>query len=389
MVLIDKLTTSQLKLGIIAGGQLGKMIIQEASKWGIETAILDPNEECSARGVATAYTKGDFRDFDTVYAFGKSVDVLTYELEDINIEALYRLQNEGVAIYPQPEVLAHIQDKGLQKAFYVKHDLPTSPFRHYANAQEIVKAVKLGELTYPFVQKLCRGGYDGHGVKLMYSATDSLLEGESIVEQKIDIAKEIAVIVARSAQGEVVSYPVVEMYFNHESNLVEQIESPASLTNEQEAKAKQIAQTIIEKFGMVGLLAVEFFIDTRGEVLINEVAPRPHNSGHHTIEGMVTSQYQQLLYAILDLPLGSTERIKSTVTFNLLGEKGHDGVVVYEGFKEALALGGVNIHLYGKKETRPHRKMGHVTIVANSLKEAQDKAKEVKSMIKVKSCQKK
>ena len=386
--MIEKLVTSDLKMGVIAGGQLGKMLIQEASRWDITTYVLDPDEGCSARGVASVYVKGDFRDFDDVYAFGKQVDILTYELENINIAALQKLKAEGLTILPDPDTLALIQDKGLQKEFYAKHDLPTSPFASYEDERQIEEAIKSGELSYPFVQKLRKGGYDGQGVSLIRSSEDRLLSGASMCEQLVDIDKEIAVIAARNSAGEIRCFPAVEMTFNETTNLVEDLFCPANLTPEQFKEAEEIAIKVIESFDMVGLLAVEFFIDQEGKVIINEVAPRPHNSGHHTVDAIVTSQLKQLLRAILGLPLGSTEILSPSVMLNLLGEPGYTGPVYYEGFAECMAIEGVKIHLYGKKQTRPFRKMGHVTILSDSLEDAMQKAEEVKQKLKVKSWQK-
>jgi len=386
--LIEKLTTSSLKLGVIAGGQLGKMLIQEASKWDITSYVLDPDEGCSARGVASVYVKGDFRDFDDVYHFGKQVDLLTYELENINIEALQKLKSEGLTILPDPDTLQLIQDKGLQKEFYAKHDLPTSPFACYENEKEIEEAIANGDLTYPFVQKLRKGGYDGQGVSLIKSSEDRLLAGASMCEKMVEIDKEIAVIAARNSAGDVRCFPAVEMTFNETTNLVEDLFCPANITEDQSKQAETLAVKIIERFEMVGLLAVEFFIDKEGQVIINEVAPRPHNSGHHTIDAIVTSQLMQLLRAILGLPLGSTEILKNAVMLNLLGELGYEGPVYYEGFSECMAIEGVKIHLYGKKQTRPFRKMGHVTILSDTIEDAMTKAEEVKHKLKVKSWEK-
>ena len=387
-MLIEKLVTSSLKMGVIAGGQLGKMLIQEASRWDIASYVLDPDEGCSARGVASVYVKGDFKDFDDVYHFGKQVDILTYELENINIEALQKLKSEGLTILPDPDTLALIQDKGLQKEFYAKHNLPTSSFACYEDKEQIEGAIKSGELSYPFVQKLRKGGYDGHGVSLINDSKKSLLDGASMVEQKVDIAKEIAVISARNSAGEVRCFPAVEMTFNETTNLVEDLFCPADITVEQAKEAEALAVKIIESLEMVGLLAVEFFIDQEGKVIINEVAPRPHNSGHHTVDANLTSQLKQLLRAILGLPLGSTELLSKSVMLNLLGEPDHEGPVHYEGFAECMAIEGVKIHLYGKKQTRPSRKMGHVTILSDSLEDALKKAEKVKKILKVKSCQK-
>ncbi len=385
--IMDKLLTSRLKMGVIAGGQLGKMLLQEASRWDISAYVLDPDEHCSARSVASVYVKGDFNDFDTVYAFGKEVDILTFELENINIDALQKLKAEGLKIVPDPDILALIQDKGLQKEFYTKHNLPTSPYVCCAD-DEIDTLVSKGELAYPFVQKLRKGGYDGRGVALIHNSEDVLLKGASMCEQKVDIAKEIAVIAARNSADEVRCFPAVEMMFDTQTNLVEEIFCPANVTAAQATEAQNLAVKIIRSLDMVGLLAVEFFIDKEGKILINEVAPRPHNSGHHTIDAMVTSQHKQLLRAIFDLPLGSTEMMKKSVMLNLLGEAGHEGPVYYEGFEDCMAIEGVKIHFYGKKETRPFRKMGHVTVLSDSLQKAKNKAQEVKRLLKVKSWQK-
>ncbi|MGB5505408.1 MAG: 5-(carboxyamino)imidazole ribonucleotide synthase [Sulfurovum sp.] len=386
--MIEKLVTSSLKMGVIAGGQLGKMLIQEASKWDITTYVLDPDEGCAARNVTSVYIQGDFTDFETVYEFGKLVDILTYELENINIEALQKLKSEGYKIVPDPNILALIQDKGLQKEFYAKHDLPTSPFICCADEEEIGEAIQSGKLAYPFVQKLRKGGYDGHGVSLIHNNDVTLLEGSSMIEEKVDIDKEIAVIAARNSDGEVRCFPAVEMTFNDQTNLVEEIFCPANITLEQAKTAETLSKDIIEKLDMVGLLAIEFFIDKQGQILINEVAPRPHNSGHHTIDSVVTSQLEQLLRAILDLPLGSTELTSASVMLNLLGEPGYEGQVYYEGFADCLAIEGVKIHLYGKKSTRPFRKMGHVTVLSDSVDGALKKANKVKNKLKVKSWEK-
>jgi 5-(carboxyamino)imidazole ribonucleotide synthase len=386
--LIEKLTTSSLKMGVIAGGQLGKMLIQEASRWDITSYVLDPDEACSARGVASVYVKGDFRDFDDVYNFGKKVDILTYELENINIDALQKLKAEGLTILPDPDTLQLIQDKGLQKEFYAKQNLPTSSFNCYVDEKEIEEAIVNGNLSYPFVQKLRQGGYDGQGVSLIKSSEDKLLSGPSMCEKMVEIDKEIAVIAARNSDGEVRCFPAVEMTFNETTNLVEDLFCPANISEDQAKEAETLAVKIIEGFEMVGLLAVEFFIDKEGNILINEVAPRPHNSGHHTIDAIMTSQLKQLLRAILGLPLGSTQILKDSVMLNLLGEPGYEGPVYYEGFAECMAIEGVKIHLYGKKQTRPFRKMGHVTILSDSMEDAMRKAEEVKQTLKVKSWQK-
>ena len=384
---MKKLATSNLKLGIISGGQLGKMLIQEASKWDITTYALDQNDNCPAANIASVFVKGSHLNFDAVYQFGKKVDILTYEIENINIDALLKLKSEGLEISPDPDILKLIQDKGLQKNFYKENNIPTSPYSLFGSKKEILSAISSNRLNYPFVQKLRKGGYDGRGVTIIKNEQDNnkIFEAPSLVEEKIEISKEIAVIAARNVNGQTKCFPVVEMVFDDETNIVEKLICPSTISDQQAEKAIQLAIEIIEKLGMVGLLAVEFFIDDKGEVIVNEVAPRPHNSGHHTIESIITSQFEQHLRAILNLPLGSTYSKLPAVMLNLLGENGYEGPVFYEGLSESMAIEGVNIHLYGKKITRPNRKMGHITIVSTTLDEAIKKAEKVKQLIKVKS----
>ena len=384
---MEKLVTSNLKLGIIAGGQLGKMLIQEASKWDIITYVLDKDENCPASCIASHYVKGSNVDFESVYQFGKLSDVLTFEIENVNIEALKKLKSEGHRIVPDPEILELIQDKGLQKEFYKKNGIPISSFKIYESGTAILNGIEKGEIKFPFVQKLRKGGYDGRGVAVINDKNDftKILPGASVIEEKIEIVKEIAVIVARNRKGEIKCFPVVEMLFDPQANLVDKLICPSSITIEQSEKAVTLANEIIELLNMEGLLAVEFFIDTKGEVIVNEIAPRPHNSGHHTIESIITSQFEQHLRAILNLPLGSTKLKLPSVMINILGAEGHEGPVIYEGLTESMAIDGVKIHLYGKKITKPYRKMGHVTILSSSLECALKKAEKVKQFIKVKS----
>lgn len=384
---MERLVTSNLKLGIIAGGQLGKMLIQEASKWDIITYVLDSEENCPAGKIASHYVKGSNVDFESVYRFGKLVDVLTFEIENVNIDALKKLKSEGLRIVPDPVILELIQDKGLQKEFYTKHGIPTSPFKIYESESAILQGIEKGEITFPFVQKLRKGGYDGRGVAVFNSKNDlpKLLSGPSVVEERVDIAKEIAAIVARNNKGEIKCFPIVEMLFDPIANLVDKLICPSLITVEQSEKAVNIASEIIELLNMEGLLAVEFFIDTKGDVIVNEIAPRPHNSGHHTIESIITSQFEQHLRAIQGLPLGSTKIKLPSVMLNILGAEGHDGPVIYEGLTESMAIDGVKIHLYGKSITKPYRKMGHVTVMSSSLECALMKAEKVKQLIKVKS----
>jgi 5-(carboxyamino)imidazole ribonucleotide synthase len=384
---MQKLLTSDLKLGIIAGGQLGKMLIQEASKWDITTYILDDDAKSPASSIANHHFQGSRLDYLAVYSFGRKVDILTFEIESINVEALFKLKEEGVKVIPDPSILQLFQNKEKQKMFYTAHDIPTSPFKSFTTKEDILNSIERGDLPYPFVQKLKTGGYDGRGVSVINSEKDiaDLLDGESIVEEKVDIYKEIAVIVARNESGEIRSFPAVEMVFDPKANLVEQLICPADITDSQNKLAHEISHDLANKLNMCGLLAIEFFIDTKGNVLVNESAPRPHNSGHHTIESVITSQFEQHLRAVLNLPLGSTEIKMPSVMINLLGEPGYQGNVKYEGLSECLALEGVKIHLYGKKITKPFRKMGHITIMDKDLNKALKKAETVKRTLKVKA----
>ncbi|MEM6725235.1 MAG: 5-(carboxyamino)imidazole ribonucleotide synthase [Bacteroidota bacterium] len=384
---MEKLVTSNLKLGIIAGGQLGKMLIQAASKWDITCYVLDATADAPASHIAHHFVQGSHLDYDAVYQFGKLVDVLTFEIESVNIDALQQLKKEGVTIVPDPDILALIQDKGLQKQFYSDHQIPTSPFALFPDTDGIRKAIDQEEIAFPFVQKLRKGGYDGRGVAVINSPEDlsELLEGPSLIENKVDIDKEIAVIVARNLEGDVKCFPVVEMVFDPRANLVDKLVCPANLPEGVVKKADEISTKVAEMIEMVGLLAVELFVNKDGEVLVNEVAPRTHNSGHHTIESVITSQFEQHLRAVLNLPLGNTDLKIPAVMINLLGQPDAEGPVMYEGLYEAMAIDGVKLHLYGKKITKPFRKMGHATVIAKTIEEAINKAEQVKQIIKVKS----
>jgi len=379
------LSTSGLKLGIISGGQLGKMLIQEASKWDVETYVMDPDERGPSSQIATVFVKGDRFNYDDVYQFGKMVDVLTFEIESINVEALKALKKEGLYIVPDPNILELIQDKGIQKDFYAKHKIPTSPYQLLHDKTALIQAIKDDKIQFPFVQKLRTGGYDGRGVVVINSQSEinQILEGPSVIEPKVSIQKEIAVIVARNAKGETKCFPSVEMIFDPVANLVDNLMCPADITTNQEREAAEIASKLANEMQLQGLLAVEFFIDQNGGVMVNEAAPRPHNSGHHTIESVVTSQYEQHLRAVLNLPLGAVDIMLPAVMVNLLGSPGHDGPVQYNGLEACMGIEGVNVHIYGKKETRPMRKMGHVTIVDQNLENALKKAEEVKNKLKV------
>jgi len=382
---MEQLVTSDFKLGIIAGGQLGKMLALAASKWDVKTYVLDHDEHCPASTVCTAFVKGNRLDFDDVYKFGQMVDMITFEIESINIEALKELKRQGKHINPDPEILEIIQDKGLQKEYYRKHDIPTPDYRIYKSKNEIIQAVRSGEFSLPLVQKLRTGGYDGRGVAVIHTEKDfdDLLDGPSVIEHFVHISKEISVIVARNNRGEIKSFPAVEMDFNEDANLVDRLICPSTLDDKANSRAVEIAESLISALNVSGLLAVEMFIDANYDVWVNEVAPRPHNSGHHTIESIITSQYEQLLRAIFNFSLGSTLLKMPSVMINLLGESGYEGPVKYEGLTECMGIEGVKIHLYGKKTTRPFRKMGHVTIVNEDLDEARRVAEMVKKTIRV------
>jgi len=372
---------SEKTLGILGGGQLGKMLAQAASPWDLGLRILDPTPDAPAAHLCRDFVRGDFRDFETVLAFGRGCDLLTLEIEQVNADALAQLESEGIPVYPQPAALRIIQDKGLQKEFYVKHGLPTAPFRLFEGPE----AVRAARPALPCVQKTRTEGYDGRGVKILREARDldALLPGPCLIEDAVKIQAEVAVIAARSVHGEIKSYDPVEMSFHPEANLVEFLVAPARISPSLAKEAGLIARAVIEAFDLVGLLAVELFLTTEGEWLINEVAPRPHNSGHHTIEACLTSQYQQHLRAILGLPLGSTRIRQAAVMLNLLGDAGASGPVVYRGVSEVFALPGAFLHLYGKHETRPFRKMGHVTVVDDDIDGAIATARRIRDLLKV------
>jgi 5-(carboxyamino)imidazole ribonucleotide synthase len=384
---MEKLVTSQFKLGIIAGGQLGKMLSLAASNWDVKTYILDKDLHCPAAPCSTEVIVGDPLNFDDVYQFGQRVDMVTYELEAINTDALKKLVLEGRPVLPEPEALEVIQDKGLQKSFFSDHAIPTSSYTLFTNKTEIEEAINAGSLSYPFVQKLRKGGYDGRGVSIINSQADleKVFDAPSVVEDLVPIQAEISVIAARNPQGEVKCFPVAEMEFNEQANLVELLVCPSPIDSSIQDEAVSIASRVIDSLKLTGLLAIEMFLDTSNKLWVNEVAPRPHNSGHHTIESIVTSQYEQLLRAIFGFPLGSTHIKMPSAMINLLGEPGVEGPVKYEGLSQCLEEEGVKVHLYGKKTTKPFRKMGHITILAPTLEEAKAKAKTVKSKLKVTS----
>ena len=371
------------QLGVLGGGQLGRMLIQEAVNFNVKIHCLDSDSQAPCSEIATTYTQGSIQDFDTVFNFGKNKDLITVEIENVNIEALEKLEELGKKVFPQPAVLKLIKDKGLQKEFYRQHQIPTADFILIENRAELNTHVSF----LPFVQKTRTGGYDGKGVKTVQTEADfeNGFDAPCVLEKFVPFQKELAVMVARNESGEIKSYPVVECEFNPEVNLVEFLFSPANVSSEIEKEAKQIAQDIIRKLNMVGILAVEFFLTQDGVLLVNEIAPRPHNSGHHTIECNITSQYEQHLRSILNLPLGDTSSNTSGVMINLLGQPGYNGNAVYEGLEEILKLKGVKPHIYGKQFTKPFRKMGHVTIINDNLEEAKEIGRKVQRTLKIKS----
>lgn len=370
---------------MLGGGQLGKMMALAAHNWNVEIWALDASKDFPAGPVVSRFVEGNFNNYDDVYAFGKQVDVLTIEIEHVHTGALRQLEKEGIIVHPSPAALDIIKDKGAQKEFYKKNNIPTSPFTLWENGAAIKKALADGRLQYPFVQKSREAGYDGKGVAVVRSENDRglILEAPSVIEEFVDIAMEIAVIVARNEKGQTKAFPPVAMEFNPIANLVEYLVCPAGLEGPVEVQAIDLATRTINAYNMSGLLAVELFLTKKGELLINEVAPRPHNSGHHTIDSCYTSQYEQHLRSILNLPPGSTKMKTASVMVNLLGAPGHTGPAVYEGLEECLKMEGVKIHLYGKKITRPFRKMGHVTILDNDPEKAKIKAIKVKKLLKV------
>jgi len=374
-------SSDQFRLGILGGGQLGRMLLQEAINLNINTSVLDPDAQAPCRHLCREFVCGDFRDERTVYEFGKRCSMVTVEIEDVSIHGLLRLEAEGVVVYPQPLVLQMVQDKGVQKEFFAANGIPTASFALVSGREELGRMQ--GRL--PGMLKLRRGGYDGKGV-LKISGADQVpdaFDAPCVLEELVEVKMELSVIVARGYDGEIRHFPPVEMEFNPTANLVEFLCSPARISETLEEEAVGIARKVIECAGMTGLLAVEMFVTRSGEVLVNESAPRPHNSGHQTIEGNVTSQYHQHLRAILGLPLGNTDVVMPSAMVNLLGEPGHSGPAHYEGIEACLGIGGVHVHLYGKLLTKPLRKMGHVTITERNSGDLREKAQKVKQLLRV------
>lgn len=373
------------KIGILGGGQLGKMLAIEAANWHLPIYILDQDQQFPAVPYAPFFQAGDFKNFDDVVHFGKKVDILTIEIEQINVDALFYLENEGVKVYPKPSTVKVIQDKRLQKMFYQERDIPTTGFQLFNDGKEIKEALKSKLITFPFVQKSRKDGYDGKGVVVVSNDNDviNLLDCPSIIEERINIKTEISILVARSASGELIHYEPVEQHFNQEANLVSFLICPAELDKGILSKMNEIASLIAIDLDLVGLLAIEFFLDENDDIFVNEVAPRPHNSGHHTQNSCETSQFEQHLRAILDLPLGSTRQHSIGAMVNIVGEPGYAGKTKYVGIEECMKIEGAHLHLYGKSETRPFRKMGHINIADKDRKKVLENIEKIKSTLRV------
>jgi 5-(carboxyamino)imidazole ribonucleotide synthase len=372
-------------IGILGGGQLGKMMAISVADWHLMLSFLDQSKDFPAGIFSHSFTEGNFKNYDDAYNFGKNMDVLSIEIEHVNTEALKDLEKEGKIIHPAPDKLELIKDKGRQKVFYQDHNIPTSSFQLRESKEDILKGLEDKSIAYPFVQKTRTAGYDGKGVAVIKGIKDldKLMDAPSVIEDLVRIEKELAVIVARRASGEVKAYPVVEMEFNPVANLVEFLLCPAQIDESVAEEATRLAIEVAEEMNICGLLAVEQFLSTDGDILINEVAPRPHNSGHHTIDSCYTSQFEQHIRAILDMPLGSTKLKSKGIMVNLLGEPGHTGPAYYEGLDDCMAMEGVYVHIYGKAITKPYRKMGHVTVIGEDVEEMKRKAKIVGDTLKV------
>lgn len=372
---------NSMRLGMIGGGQLGRMFIQEAINFDIQVHVLDPDSNAPCRLIAHSFTQGSLTNYDDLYQFGLDKDVLTVEMENVNIEALEALEMLGKKVFPQPRVLKIIKDKGLQKQFYVDNDIPTADFQLISSSEELKEHLGL----LPFMQKMRTGGYDGKGVQAIRTEEDltKAFTVPSVLEKMIPFEKELSIIVARNEKGEMKAFPAVECEFSAEANLVEFLFAPANISATIEVQATELAKSIIQKLDLVGILAVELFLTKDGDLLVNEIAPRPHNSGHHTIECNITSQFEQHMRAILNLPLGATDILQAGAMINLLGEIGHEGSVYYKGLEEYLSFPGVHPHIYGKQLTKPFRKMGHITIAGKYIEEVKIIANEVKNGIKV------
>ncbi len=360
---------------------MGRMLLQNAANYHVDTYVLESGHNPPASSLCHYFVEGDIKDYDTVYRFGKLVDVLTIEIENVNLEALFKLEEEGLKVIPKPSALKIIKDKGLQKQFYKQHAIPTSDFYLLSRKYELNSYLNF----LPAAHKLRMGGYDGKGVEILNDESDfgKAFDEPSVLEKLVDIEKEISVIVAKNENGETAVFPAVEMVFNPKYNLVDYLVSPAEISREQEQRAQQIAMQVMEALQSPGIFAVEMFLDKKGDILVNETAPRAHNSGHQSIEGNYCSQYEMQMRVLQNLPLGNTEPIQPSLMLNLIGEGGHSGPVKYAGLEEVLKMKGVYVHLYGKHETKPGRKMGHVTVLGKDKAELLEKAEFIKQVLKV------
>ena len=375
--------TEKKTIGILGGGQLGKMVLDVSNSWGLDVFVLDPNKDCPSSKLCKKFFEGDLMDYDIVVEFGKLCDIITIEIENVNVEALKYLESVNKKVYPQANVIQSIQDKSNQKKFYQNNGIPTSSFQILNGIDDIKNKITKGEISFPFIWKASKMGYDGYGVKKIIDnkSLEEISDCHCIIEELIDIKKELSVMVGSRESGERAVYPAVEMEFNKKSNQVEYILSPARIDHSIKSLAEDLAYKVAEKYKIIGIIAVEMFLTNENELLVNEVAPRPHNSYHFSIEGSYTSQFEQFLRAILDLPLGSTKILENSVMVNLVGDSDSKGKVVYKNFDQIIGIEGVNPHIYGKFESRPNRKMGHVTIINKDLKIAKKIANEVKDTV--------
>ncbi|MDE3236895.1 MAG: 5-(carboxyamino)imidazole ribonucleotide synthase [Bacteroidota bacterium] len=370
-----------MKIGILGGGQLGRMLLQAAANYTVETFVLENDALCPAAHLCHHFVLGDIRDYDTVYNFGKGLDAITIEIESVNVDALEQLQKEGIRVYPSPSAIRIIKNKIRQKEFYYHHQLPTSEYIITQNLADLEDHKSF----LPAVHKVGEGGYDGKGVQVIKDETamHSGFDAPSVLEKMVNIKKEIAVIVAMNDKGETAIYPPAEMVFDPILNLLDYQVSPAILPEKVLWKAEAIALKVVKELQSPGLFAVEMFVDDHDEVLVNETAPRVHNSGHHTIEANYSSQYDMLWRIMLQYPLGNTDPILPSAIVNILGAEGYSGNAKYEGLDDVLRMENVFVHLYGKEHTKPGRKMGHVTIMSKDYQDLTHKANKIKYMLRV------
>ena len=379
--------SSDFKLGILGGGQLGKMLLQVTSRLSIKTNILDPSKDSPCKNLCNEFEIGNLMDFDSVYQFGKKCDLVTFEIEHVNIEALEKLESEGTKVYPSSKTLKIIQNKNLQKQFFIDNNIPTSDFWYFKSPKDFKNSFHKNQISFPCVWKKTKFGYDGYGVEIIKSIKqiDNLPNEEFIIEELIPFEKELATTIVRNNSGDIQIFPLVQMDFNKESNQVEYVVCPAQVNREIKDLANALAMKVSKSFKHVGLLAIEMFLTKDNKILINEVAPRPHNSAHYSIEACENSQFQQHINSILNLKLGSCKSNSNAIMVNLVGEKGYSGPVIYQGIEKAMEQSNVSVHIYGKSNTKPNRKMGHITVTDENLKNGLKKAKSVKNLIKVKT----